>query len=41
VKTPRGSFEYHDGFYACQKLPGVVYVDNMDQAFSTLAARCQ
>jgi hypothetical protein len=36
VKTPEGTFEYEDSFYACQKRPGVIYVDNIDEVFHTL-----
>jgi hypothetical protein len=37
VTTPRGNYPYTDSFYSCQG-QGKIYVDNIDAAFTALAA---
>lgn len=36
LTTPDGPRRYVDSFYACNKEPGVVYVDNIDPVFAAL-----
>jgi hypothetical protein len=36
LTTPDGPRRYVDSFYACNKEPGVIYVDNIDPVFTAL-----